>query len=60
MVVLILEDSYLINYGKWMLLIFPYYPKGQGIVEQAHGTLKQYLHKKQERGNYIPVYYKII
>jgi hypothetical protein len=43
-----------------MLLIFPYYPKGQGIVEQAHGTLKQYLHKKQERGNYIPVYYKII
>ena len=37
----------------------PYYPKGQGIVEQAHGTLKQYLHKKQKGGNYIPIYHII-
>jgi hypothetical protein len=34
-----------------MLPIFPYYPKGQGIEEQTHGTLKQYLHAKQKRGN---------
>jgi hypothetical protein len=37
----------------------PYYPKGQGIVEQAHGTLKQHLHKKQKGGNYIPVHHII-
>jgi hypothetical protein len=57
---LILEDSYLIIYGKWMLPIFTYYPKGQGIVEQAHGTLKQYLHRKQKRRNYIPIHHKIM
>jgi hypothetical protein len=39
--VLLLEDLYLINYGKWMLYIFPYYIKGQDILEQIHGTLKQ-------------------
>ena len=32
----------------------PYYPKGQGIVEQAHGTLKQHLHKKQKGGKLYP------
>ena len=59
--VLILEDLYLINYGKWMLPIFSYYPKGQGIMEQAHGTLQQYLHKKiQKSGNYSPIHHKII
>lgn len=52
--VLIFEDSYLINYGKWMLLIFPYYPKGQGIMEQVHGTSKQYLHKKTKKGGLYP------
>ena len=51
---LILKDLYLINYCQLMLLVFPYYPKGQGIVEEAHGPLKQYLHKKQKRSNYIP------
>jgi hypothetical protein len=44
--VLILNNLYLIDYGKWMLLIFPCYPKRQGIVEKVDGTLKQYLHKK--------------
>jgi hypothetical protein len=43
-----------------MLPIFPYYPKGQGIVEQTHGTLKEYLHKKQNRESYIPIYHKNI
>ena len=38
----------------------PYYPKGQGIVEQAHGTLKQYLPKVKKGGNYIPIHHKII
>jgi hypothetical protein len=35
-----------------MLLIFSYYPKGQNIVEQAHGSLKQYLHKIKKGGLY--------
>jgi hypothetical protein len=26
----------------------PFYPKGQGIVEQAHRTLKQYFHKNKK------------
>jgi hypothetical protein len=38
LMVLILEDLYLINYGKWMLPIFTYYLLGQGIVEQALET----------------------
>jgi hypothetical protein len=46
--VLNLENSYLVNYGKCMLPIFPYYSKGQGIVEQDWGTLKQYLHKNKK------------
>jgi hypothetical protein len=60
--VLILKDLYIINYGEWMLLIFPNYPKGQGVVEQPYGTLKQYLHEKQKGGgrNYIPIHHKII
>jgi hypothetical protein len=37
----------------------PYNPQGQGIVEQAHGILKQYLHKIK-RESYTPVHHKTI
>ena len=31
-----------------------YYPKGKGIVEQVHGTLKQYLLKQTKQGELYP------
>jgi hypothetical protein len=34
------------NFNITYIIEIPYYPKGQGIVVQDHGTLKQYLHKK--------------
>ena len=37
----------------------PYNPQGQGIVDWAHGALKQYL-RKMKRGNHIPIHHKII
>jgi hypothetical protein len=40
--------------------VIAYNPQGLGIVEQAHGTLKQYLPKVKKGGNYIPIHHKII
>ena len=37
----------------------PYNPQGYDIVEQVHGTLKQYLHKTKN-GGIIPVLHTII
>ena len=34
----------------------PYNPQGYDIVEQVHGTLKQYLHKTKN-GGIIPEYF---
>ena len=36
----------------------PYNPQGQGIVEWAYATLKQYLHKIKNGELYPPVYHK--
>ena len=38
----------------------PYNPQGYDIVEQVHGTLKQYLHKTKKWGNYTRVLHTII
>ena len=42
------------------ITVIAYNPQGLGIVEQAHGTLKQYLPKVKKGGNYIPIHHKII